>query len=310
MTAKKSDKTDTYSALDLNDDFFSSVPRSTDPDTSVRAPATAHARMAQVGSIRRVRRERHDRLARRTGVRRRQAQSGLEKLRRAIPLLAASAVGALVLVTTIPAGALMSNPSVESTIGSTSYSARGEHYSPVGQKIQAQDAAVTSSRDALSTTVAPGSRQGPSYVLRPNGVIQWPYAAFYGFGDMYGPRDLSDCSYCSPFEEGVDIMAPMGTPIMNTADGIVTKVHNVAAGSGYGTYVQISHNVNGLQFVTQHSHMIEGSIPLVEGQQVKIGTIVGLTGMTGSTSAPHDCFLIFVGGGTTDPIAFMDQHAV
>lgn len=81
---------------------------------------------------------------------------------------------------------------------------------------------------------------------------------------------------------GVDLAAPVGTPIYASADGKVILSRTGGYNGGYGTYVVVSH-ANGTQ--TLYAHM---STNLVEvGDVIKQGQRIGAIGMTGKTTGPH-----------------------
>ena len=76
---------------------------------------------------------------------------------------------------------------------------------------------------------------------------------------------------------GTDYAAPVGTPIMATAKGRVTKASYTR---GNGNYVKIRHNTT---YSTQYLHMKRRNVRV--GQYVKQGDVIGWVGMTGNTSA-------------------------
>ena len=81
---------------------------------------------------------------------------------------------------------------------------------------------------------------------------------------------------------GVDLAAPIGTPILASAAGKVIVSRTGGWGGGYGTYVVISH-ANGTQTLYAHMSANYASV----GQQVEQGQLIGTIGMTGKTSGPH-----------------------
>ncbi|MES2213816.1 MAG: M23 family metallopeptidase [Patescibacteria group bacterium] len=81
---------------------------------------------------------------------------------------------------------------------------------------------------------------------------------------------------------GVDLGAPVGTPIMASATGKVIISRSGGYNGGYGTYVVISH-ANGTQ--TLYAHMSTNKV--VVGQTVTQGQVIGAVGMTGKTSGAH-----------------------
>ncbi len=92
---------------------------------------------------------------------------------------------------------------------------------------------------------------------------------------------------------GTDFAAPIGTPIMTTADGIVTKSERKG---GNGKYVKVRHNAT---YSTQYLHMSKRAVKV--GQYVKQGDVIGYIGMTGNTSGPHVCYRFWKNGKEVDP---------
>lgn len=92
---------------------------------------------------------------------------------------------------------------------------------------------------------------------------------------------------------GTDFAAPVGTPILATADGIVSKSERRG---GNGNYVKIRHNGT---YETQYLHMKARKVKV--GQHVSQGDVIGWIGMTGNTSGPHVCYRFWKNGKQVDP---------
>lgn len=93
--------------------------------------------------------------------------------------------------------------------------------------------------------------------------------------------------------KGTDFAAPVGTPIMATANGTVTKSERRG---GNGNYVKIRHNAT---YETQYLHMSRRKAKV--GDFVKQGDVIGWVGMTGNTGGPHVCYRFWVNGKQVDP---------
>ena len=93
--------------------------------------------------------------------------------------------------------------------------------------------------------------------------------------------------------KGTDYAAAVGTPIMATANGRVTKASYTR---GNGNYVKIKHNGT---YSTQYLHMKRRKVKV--GQYVKQGDVIGWVGMTGNTSGPHVCYRFWKNGRQVDP---------
>ncbi len=96
---------------------------------------------------------------------------------------------------------------------------------------------------------------------------------------------------------GLDMSAPMRTPVMSTAPGTV-----VVAGwkSRYGRMVEIDHG-NGLR--TRYGHLYK--INVRRGQKVDFREVVGLLGSSGRSTGPHVHYEVLVNGEPTDPNKFL-----
>jgi murein DD-endopeptidase MepM/ murein hydrolase activator NlpD len=93
--------------------------------------------------------------------------------------------------------------------------------------------------------------------------------------------------------KGTDFAAPIGTPILATADGTVTKSERRG---GNGNYVKIKHNGT---YETQYLHMQRRKVKV--GEYVRQGDVIGWIGMTGNTGGPHVCYRFWKNGKQVDP---------
>jgi murein DD-endopeptidase MepM/ murein hydrolase activator NlpD len=93
---------------------------------------------------------------------------------------------------------------------------------------------------------------------------------------------------------GTDFAAPIGTPIMSTANGVVIKSE---FRGGNGNYVKVKHNST---YSTQYLHMKKRAVKV--GDVVKQGQIIGYIGMTGSTTGPHVCYRFWKNGRQIDAL--------
>lgn len=93
--------------------------------------------------------------------------------------------------------------------------------------------------------------------------------------------------------KGTDFAAPVGTPILSTANGTVTEVSYTRAN---GRYVKVKHNNT---YTTQYLHMQKANVKV--GQSVEQGDVIGFVGMTGYTSGPHVCYRFWKNGLEVDP---------
>tara|TARA_B100001057_G_scaffold498868_1_gene607438 strand:+ start:132 stop:1424 length:1293 start_codon:yes stop_codon:yes gene_type:complete len=89
---------------------------------------------------------------------------------------------------------------------------------------------------------------------------------------------------------GTDFAAPMGTPIMASGNGVVTKAGWCGGG---GNCVKIRHNST---YQTIYAHMSKFARGIKSGVRVKQGQIIGFVGSTGKSTGPHLHYEVIVNG--------------
>jgi murein DD-endopeptidase MepM/ murein hydrolase activator NlpD len=104
----------------------------------------------------------------------------------------------------------------------------------------------------------------------------WPIRGL--IGSQYGNR-LDPFENGPEMHRGIDIVAPVGSPVKAPAAGIVKVAQRE---SDYGNLIVIDHG-NGL--TTRYGHLSGYAIHL--GQKVTKGQLIGWVGMTGRTTGPH-----------------------
>ena len=85
----------------------------------------------------------------------------------------------------------------------------------------------------------------------------------------------------SKLHTGTDFAAPMGTPIMASGSGTVTRARWCGGG---GNCVKIKHNST---YETVYAHMKNFAKGIKEGRKVSQGQIIGYVGSTGMSTGPH-----------------------
>jgi len=96
------------------------------------------------------------------------------------------------------------------------------------------------------------------------------------------------------FHDGVDLAAPVGTPIRATSDGIVERA---AWTGGYGLMVEVNH---GQGTETLYGHMERMAVSA--GQSVKKGDVLGYVGSTGLSTGPHLHYEVRQSGRAVNPL--------
>lgn len=96
--------------------------------------------------------------------------------------------------------------------------------------------------------------------------------------------------------QGVDYTVPEGSRVFATADG---RVKEIASRSTAGRTIVIDHG-NGYE--TSYSHLL--AVNVRRGQEVRRGDIIGLSGNTGLSIAPHLHYEVRHNGMRVDPIHY------
>lgn len=117
------------------------------------------------------------------------------------------------------------------------------------------------------------------------------------FGRMRDPFSVDTLLHT-----GIDLAAPLGTPVLATADGIVDSVATTyQKNRGRGRLIVLRH-ANGYQSAYNHLQRIE----VERGQTVRAGDTIGTVGVTGRTTGPHLHFEIYHHGQPVDPLALIE----
>ncbi len=97
------------------------------------------------------------------------------------------------------------------------------------------------------------------------------------------------------FHDGIDIAAPIGTPVHAIAAGRVTIAGRLSDGA---VIVEIEHAPG---VFSRYGHL-EPDLRVRVGQSVSAGDPIGSIGLTGNTTGPHLHFEIYASGEPVDPL--------
>lgn len=81
--------------------------------------------------------------------------------------------------------------------------------------------------------------------------------------------------------KGVDLAAPIGTPIRATGDG---RIVHIGRQSAYGNMIKIQHSA---MYSSLYGHLLRFQKGLSQGAYVKRGQIIGYVGQSGLATGPH-----------------------
>ena len=127
------------------------------------------------------------------------------------------------------------------------------------------------------------------------GMFTWPFENDQYISSRFGTR-VDPISGEVKTHGGTDIAAPLGTPILAAADGVVVTAtwHN-----SYGYYVKIKHDDT---YSTLYAHC--SALHVSVGQIVKQGQVIADCGSTGYSTGPHCHFEVIQNGVRVDALMF------
>jgi murein DD-endopeptidase MepM/ murein hydrolase activator NlpD len=129
--------------------------------------------------------------------------------------------------------------------------------------------------------------------LVPGAVVTQPFGC--------SPLELEPVDLSCPtrhFHTGIDLAAPMGTPVHAAAAGVA----KVVDGPGYGLHVIVTHD---RRAQTLYCHL---SAALVKtGDTVGRGELIGLVGSSGMSTGPHLHFEVRLDGSPVNPIGWLSS---
>lgn len=95
--------------------------------------------------------------------------------------------------------------------------------------------------------------------------------------------------------KGIDLAAPIGTPIQATGDG---RIKTIGRHNGYGNMIEIQHDK---KYSTIYGHMLKFQKGLSKGSRVRRGQVIGYVGQTGLATGPHCHFELHVHNQPRNP---------
>lgn len=168
-------------------------------------------------------------------------------------------------------------------------------YQALIAKKRAQEAAFEASLQDLQAKL--------NYTINPDqitpagkGVLRWPVdqvRVTQTFGDTAFARGGA---YNGKGHNGIDLAAPIGTPLKAALSGVVVGTGNTDTVRGcysFGKWVMVKHG-NGLS--TMYAHLSQ--IGVTTGQSVATGQVIGYAGETGYATGPHLHFGVYVSSAT------------
>jgi murein DD-endopeptidase MepM/ murein hydrolase activator NlpD len=133
------------------------------------------------------------------------------------------------------------------------------------------------------------------------GVLQWPISGAITVTQFFGDTGFASAHaalYSGHGHDGLDIQAPIGTPVHAALSGTVIGFGNTDAtkgcqGGSFGKWIMLQHQ-NGLN--TMYAHLSQ--INVTQGETVSTGDVIGYSGETGYATGPHLHFGVYVSSVT------------
>lgn len=104
--------------------------------------------------------------------------------------------------------------------------------------------------------------------------------------------------------KGVDLAAPIGTPIYATGDG---RIEIIDRHNGYGNMIKIVHDQT---YASVYAHLLKFQKGLYRGARVKRGQIIGYVGQTGLADGPHCHYEFHVNHQPRNPSTVKLPHSL
>ena len=123
--------------------------------------------------------------------------------------------------------------------------------------------------------------------------------ASFKITSYYGER-IHPITKEETFHYGIDFATQTGTPVVATANGVVTRV--VFLKGTYGKLIEIDH---GNSYVTRYAQL--NNFAVEEGDMVKQGDVIGYVGQSGLATGPHLHYEVFKDGKNVNPQDYLTK---
>ncbi|WP_438943459.1 M23 family metallopeptidase [Nocardia otitidiscaviarum] len=160
-------------------------------------------------------------------------------------------------------------------------------------KAEAAAAVAGETQPWLNSGADPGGALPPGFVLPSIGGFALPAKGLFtsAFGQRWGT-----------FHNGIDIAAPLGSPIYAVAAGTVVDAGPAA---GFGLWVRIRHDDG---TITVYGHMYDFIVSV--GERVPAGMQIARIGNRGDSTGPHLHFEVIQNGRHVDPQRWLALHGL
>ncbi|WP_373568626.1 DUF5930 domain-containing protein [Paracoccus actinidiae] len=169
------------------------------------------------------------------------------------------------------------------------YSGQGGPLTPMGRSTRG-NAALTNSETKANQIIVTLDQMNTYRIAMEKLPLAMPVKDSFRYTSGFGRR-------WGRAHEGIDMAAPVGTPIHAPGDGVVTFAGRQGA---YGNLIKIEHE---LGVETRYGHL--SRIRVKVGQRVSQGERIGDMGNTGRSTGPHLHYEVRMKGRAVDPMSFI-----
>ena len=124
------------------------------------------------------------------------------------------------------------------------------------------------------------------------------------YGGFESVKPKSKSSHALFMHEGIDLVAPAGTPVYAAADGVVV---GAAPNGRYGNWIRIEHSS---KLATVYGHLMAFAPGIEPGESVVRGELIGYVGSTGRSTGAHLHFEVLDSGKAVNPINHPELKAM
>jgi murein DD-endopeptidase MepM/ murein hydrolase activator NlpD len=155
---------------------------------------------------------------------------------------------------------------------------------------------------ASAAAAAPAASAAAPAAAAPSAPAAAPAAAGGGVRILSGPVTSGFGGRWGTVHEGMDIAAPIGTPIHVPMAGVVISS---GPASGFGLWVRVQH---GDGTITVYGHINRSFVQV--GQRVVAGQVIAETGNRGQSTGPHLHIGVMQNGVYINPKPWLDARGI
>jgi len=170
-------------------------------------------------------------------------------------------------------------------------------------------ASRTAERSQLAVDGSPSANGMAAALVPARQKVVMPLAeGSYRITSRYGTRQ-NPFGGAAQFHYGVDLAAPLDTPIHAVADGVVTYVGEGRAGRS-SMLIIIEHEIEDQTVYTWYNHMYASGLYVEPGQAVEAGQVIAGVGSNGNSTGPHLHLEVHTDDQltTVNPLNWLQEH--